>query len=399
MALAAVAQYRQAAPVPGNSELRFTVVRDLAGLDALEDEWNALLARAAVSRIGFQTFAWTRSWAVRYVAPNLQLHVLLGYRGGRLALIWPLCERRTLGLIVLEYLGEPMAQYHDAIMDAAAPGPAMLDAALAHLLETPFDLMRLRRVREDSPLTQALLAAGATAPRTQRAPFVDLGRAEPLDAHLSPKARQNRRRRLRRLGETGEIVCEIAGTPAQAEAWIAAGLAFKREWALKVGCYAPAVFDPRFENCFRDAAWARDPHTSLRVFAMLRDGRPIGVDISLAYRDRLFAHVLAHDSTLAKYGLGSALADASIERAREQGFRTYDLLAPADAYKCGWTHGDIGVQDFHLVRSVGGAMFGAARMHLAQSMRGLAQHAAPLVFRALMWRAERKRLDSEKAPR
>jgi CelD/BcsL family acetyltransferase involved in cellulose biosynthesis len=399
MAVAAVAKrLRLDARAPAIAEardFRFAVARDLDAFDSLEGPWNALADRCADSRLGFQSFAWLRSWLINYPEPGRHPHVLLGYCGEQLALAWPLGERRRFGVTILEFLGEPMSQYHDVLVEAGPYGEALVQAALAHLLSLPHDLLRLRRVRDDSPLTPALRAAGAKIGRAERAPFARLAGApgaELLESGLSGKARQNRRRRLRRLAAMGEITQAVAGSPACAEAWVATALAFKRQWSLNTGCYAPAAFDPRFELCFRDAARTLDPSASLRVFAMLCDGIPIGIDISFAYRDRLFAHVLAPDPALAKFGVGTALADASIRHARDQGYQTFDLLAPADRYKLEWSNGDIGVNDFLLAKSPAGAMLGAARAGLDAAVRNAVGRAPLAARRALISFVERNRL-------
>jgi CelD/BcsL family acetyltransferase involved in cellulose biosynthesis len=132
---------------------------------------------------------------------------------------------------------------------------------------------------------------------------------------------------------------------------------------------------------------------------MLCGGRPIGIDISFAYRGRLFGHVLAHDPALAKFGVGAALADASIHHARDEGYQVYDLLAPADPYKSEWANGEVGVNDFLLPRTRAGAMLGAARATLDAALRGAARKTPRAARRALISLAERSRLDSEKAPR
>ena len=406
MALAALAarpraEFEIAAPPSSRAgALRFAAARGHAAFHALEGEWNALAERCGDARMGFQSFAWTRSWVDRYAEPGVEPCIVLGYHEDRLALIWPLVARRSLGLTILEYLGEPMAQYHEVIVAADAPGERLAAAAARYLRELNFDLLRLRRVREDSKLTPALLAAGAKISRFERAPFVELKtQSDDFDARLPAKARGNRRRRLRQLQQMGALTREVAGSPEIAADWIATALEFKRAWALKMGHRAPSVFDPRFELGFRDAALGPDPRASLRVFALKLDGRPIGVDISFVYRDRLFAHVLAPDPDFAKFGLGAALADASIRCAREQGYAIFDLLAPSDPYKSNWAHGDVGVNDLWLAGSRRGAGLGFAMASVNHALRAAAKKAPRALVRALMQRAERRRLDSEKGPR
>jgi CelD/BcsL family acetyltransferase involved in cellulose biosynthesis len=373
-----------------DAELHFKVVDDIA---ALEEDWDALAARAAYPRQGFQSFAWMRSWAAHYADDGHDLRIVLGYRSGELALIWPLGLRRQCGIAILQFLGEPLNQYHDVLIDDDAPAEALMAAALGYVRSLPHDVLILRRVREDSILAPALLAAGARVERRERAPFIDFGEANSFatfEASLSPKTRSNRRRRMRKIEQLGRITFESQVLPERADALIATAMAFKREWALSGGHYAPAVFDPRFERCLRDAARSPDQLAALRVFAMLCDGRPIGVEIAFGYKRRLFGHVLAPDPALSKFGPGNVLADAAIEDAFAQGYQVYDLLAPATSHKAVWTRRSVEVSDFSLAANARGALAQAVGSKATDFARALAESAPRAVVRALLRRLVRR---------
>ena len=373
-----------------DAELQFKVVDDIS---ALEADWNALAARAAYPRQGFQSFAWMRSWAAHYADDGHDVRIVLGYRSGELVLIWPLGVRRRFGIAVLEFLGEPLNQYHDVLIDDDAPAEALMAAALNYVRSLPHDVLSLRRVREDSILAPALLAAGARVERRERAPFIDFGEAESFatfEASLSPKTRSNRRRRMRKIEQLGRITFESQVLPGRADELIATAMAFKREWALSGGHYAPAVFDPRFERCFREAARSPDPLAALRVFALLCDGRPIGVEIAFGYKRRLFGHVLAPDPALSKFGLGNVLADAAIEDAFAQGYQVYDLLPPANSYKSVWAQHSVEVSDFSLAANARGGLARAVGSKAAGFGRALAESAPRAVVRALLRRVGRR---------
>ena len=369
MAMTALADLEPEAPAsqtlsPSWAELRWDVITDLDALDALGPQWCALMERCPDSRVGFQSFAWLRAWLVNYADEGIGLHVVVGYFRDRLALIWPLEVKRSFGLKVVEHLGEPLSQYHDAIVDPDAPGDWLLEGALRHLQFLDVDVLRLRRVRDDSRLTPILRAAGARVTRGGHAPYVDFDAGETpetFERALSGKERSNRRRRLRKLEELGAITFESDPAPERARELIRAALAMKRAWALEAGVYAAAAFDPRFEKCFLDAVDSSNPSAHLRVFGICCAGRPIAVEISLGYRGRLFGHVLAHDPALAKMGVGVLLADASIREAYKAGFRLFDLLSPADPYKTFWAKRKIGVNDYLLGYTRRGSAIGLAK--------------------------------------
>lgn len=386
-------------PAADGAELRFEVVPDLTGL---EREWTGLATRCAYSRQGFQSFGWMRCWAAHYAEAGDEPRIVLGYRGQKLALIWPLGARRRFGITILRFLGEPLNQYHDLLVDDDdAGGEPMISAALRYVQQLPHDVLILRRVREDSLLAPALLAAGALVERRERAPYIDFGAARDFDAFersLSAKTRQNRRRRLRQIRELGQITFETPVLPERMDELIAAAMTFKRQWAMNSGRYAPSVFDRRFERCLRDAARNPDPRAALRVFAMLCDGRPIGVEIAFGYKRRLFGHVLAPDPAYAKFGLGNALADAAIEDAFAQGYQVYDLLAPESPYKAVWTRRSVEVLDFTLAANVPGAIANAVGSRAVNLARAFVERAPPAIVRALLRVAEWRGGKTEPAP-
>src|SRR5437763_14248091 len=93
------------------------VIRERAGFDALEPEWNDLFRRAGTSAQLFQTFNWNWHWANHYVPATrgarsgLSLAVVTVRRDGRLVMLWPLVLERVAGLEVLKWMGEPLTQY------------------------------------------------------------------------------------------------------------------------------------------------------------------------------------------------------------------------------------------------------------------------------------------------
>jgi CelD/BcsL family acetyltransferase involved in cellulose biosynthesis len=360
--------------------LQFERIGDVSALQAAKPEWDSLFARIGDARLGFQTNLWATTWARHYAAPG-DLNILTGRSNGRLAFLWPLRARRLLGATVLEALGDPLSQYHSALIDPELDAESATAAAIAALRGQGADLLALRRVRADLPLADALVARGAEVRHVEQAPFVDLIGGKVARA-VSEKGKEaaNRRRRLRRLEELGPVRFEIATCPKIAAARVAEAMAMKRGWALKTGRLARAPFDPRFERAFQAALLARDPQARLRVTSLTCGDRPVGIDIAIASRSRLFGHVLAHDPELSSLGVGSLLADASIREASAEGYQTFDLLAPADDYKRAWADGEVDVLDLQLPLSLRGQWLAQAWNGANLGLRWLAPR-APLALR------------------
>jgi CelD/BcsL family acetyltransferase involved in cellulose biosynthesis len=224
----------------------------------------------------------------------------------------------------------------------------------------PVDILALRRVRDDAALAATLAHGAQRIGAPARAPFIDFAGASDVaafDKRFSAKLRSDRRRHRRRLEEIGPIAFERHGPGPRARDLVATALAFKQEWARRSGRIATALADPRFGRFFLDAASGGANAPELRVSAMLCAGEPIGVEISIACKGRVFGHVLAPKPGFERQGAGAILAGRSIADALEEGFGAYDLLAPADPYKMEWASGCVGVGDYAVARTLAGRLF------------------------------------------
>jgi CelD/BcsL family acetyltransferase involved in cellulose biosynthesis len=265
-----------------------------------------------------------------------------------------------MGLRVLTFMGEPASQYGDALIEHGPQADDFLAAAFDFVMALPVDVVSLRRIRDDAALAAIFDRVAGQAGEAVQAPFVDLCGATTIAAfekRFPAKIRSSRRRRLRRLEEFGPVTFETHDAGPQARDLVQLALAFKRDWAQRRGRLAPTLLDPRFQRFFLDAACGGKQAQALRVAVVRCAGEPVGVEIALRCKGRLFGHVLAAKPGFEKCGVGVIVAGYSIGRAAEQGFAAFDLLAPADSYKMEWASGCVGVRDFAVARTLAGDIF------------------------------------------
>ncbi len=105
------------------ADTTFDIVTQRAAFDALETEWNALFERAGRSAQVFQTFAWNWHWANHYLGTSpggietVELSLVTARRGGKLIMVWPLVAERVRGIRQIFWMGEPVSQYGDVVID------------------------------------------------------------------------------------------------------------------------------------------------------------------------------------------------------------------------------------------------------------------------------------------
>jgi CelD/BcsL family acetyltransferase involved in cellulose biosynthesis len=308
------------------------IISDLAGFRALSEDWNEFFQRAGQPQQVFQRFAFLDIWADHYLDAGAGLHIVVLRLDGRIQAIVPLVRSRRYGLDVLHFMGAPVAQFDDAIVDAAlsARWIGVLWNAVA---KSGADCLHARRVRADAALRR-LLPSAARKVETFAAPFALLdrrvGEGGPGKAY-SARERSNHRRRLRRLAEMGRVTAAALPSGDAAAGLAAEAIDIKRQWLQAEGLPSPTLSDPRFRAFFIDAA-AR-PDSGMQVSAIELDGQAMAIDLSFDCKGGTFGHVLAAKPAFQRLGLGQLLIDHVFRMAKSRGSETFDLMAPSDEYK------------------------------------------------------------------
>jgi CelD/BcsL family acetyltransferase involved in cellulose biosynthesis len=379
----------------------FEIIRGRASMNALEPEWNDLFRRAGRSDQLFQTFNWNWHWANHYLPAvaargGTTLAIVTVRREGRLVMLWPLVVERVAGLKVLHWMGEPVSQYGDVLAeDLPDRLPLMRQAWRFIATHLGADAVSLRKVRADATVAPLLTELGFRQTATTEAPYLDLASAPDYakyELRYTGKARKNRRRLARRLGEQGPFSIERHAGGAEARKAAPQAVTLKREWVKQTGRLAPALADQRFADFFADVAGGRERPTGCGVTVMKSNDAPVGIAIDITCGTRRAAHIIVHDPKLDAFSPGTLLLEAWIKGASADGIATFDLLAPAYAYKLDWADGTVAVGDFaHGVTLAGRAYvrlyLGFARRtakaaaealpHLLHRLRGQARRAGP----------------------
>ncbi len=383
----------QVAPAAGGA-LSIGLVTDLDGFLALRDDWDALFERAALPQQVFQSHVFLRHWAAHYLDRNSTLSIVTARRRGELAMVWPLVRQRRCSLDTLRFMGVPVAQFGDLLVEHPDDGN-LLQAGWRAVRGLGADLFEARKLRADSVLARSQLLEQATRLELHEAPFADLawrvGENGPSTAYPS-RERSNHRRRLRRLEERGPLSFEAPPPGPEAAALASEAIAMKQASLLRHGTIAPTVGDPRFGAFFKDLAADAEGGTTLRVSAIRCDGAAIAIDLSLDCKGRSFGHVIATHPDHERGGVGRILVHHSFASARARGSSIFDLLAPADAYKLEHADGMVPVGDLLLPLSLKGRLVcGLGIQHLRPALKSAAKRLPPgIARRVATWnRAER----------
>jgi CelD/BcsL family acetyltransferase involved in cellulose biosynthesis len=251
---------------------------------------------------------------------------------------------------------------------------ALLRSAWDFLTDTvEADLVSLPKVRADAVVAPLMAELAAIPMQRRLAPYLQ---HDPVSAPSSVGSHKNRRGRKKRLAKLGTVTGTDHSGDAQAGGLAARTVELKRAQLKERGVLSPALTDRRTEEFFSDAAMGLGDEAGVRVFELLVNGEPAASAILVDCKDHVIAHITAFDARFEKGSVGMLVLEQSIQRAFEAGYRTFDLLPPADGYKMRWAHGTVEVTDWAVATSLKGAMF--ARFYLA-----LARPAVKASFRVL----------------
>src|SRR5262249_35130884 len=145
----------------------------------------------------FQTHGWLRQWANHYLDHRTRLSILVARQDGRLVMVWPLVAIRALGLTRLCWMGEPVSQYGDVVVE---DGPARFDLlrqSWTLVKSLGADVIHLRKTRSDAVVFPLLQQADAVAVDFAAAPYLDLSDTDDYESYQRryPGKKRARRRR------------------------------------------------------------------------------------------------------------------------------------------------------------------------------------------------------------
>lgn len=356
-----------AEPVPGVPHARLELVTTRAGFEALEEPWNALFHRAGRDTHLFQTFNWLWHWTNHFLPPpgepGAALAIVTAHLQGRLVMVWPLVAERAGPITRLVWMGEPVSQYGDLLIDDVAEAPALVAAACRFVVRrTGASVLQLRKVRADAAVAPFLAAMHARPFAELAAPYLDLTSAPSFaeyEQRYSSGARRNRKRQRRRLAERGAVALACHAEGAEAAALAVEAFRLKRAWLAERGIVSPALADQRTVRFFADVTRAETRPAGCHVLALTCAERPVALEIGLTCKGRSAIHIIAYDLDYEKTAAGALLMEDSIRRAAEQGVAVFDLLAPGDGYKLEWADASVAVSDWALPCSTAGRLYAA----------------------------------------
>ena len=298
------------------------------GLEALGSGWDELV-RAMPRPSPFLLHGWVCEWW-RQFGEGARLAVAVARREGRLVGAAPVYVRRAQGLRVARFLGGHESALADLLL-ADGEERSTGGALLAELRRQPFDYADLFGLPQGSTL------AGAGGPQPiQRvdAPVLDMpdGWNAAYEAKTSSKKRNLHRRRLRQLGEVGEVEFTVGRTADELEPLLED--CFRLHELRWQGRPDGSTFGTRDGQAFHRAALRRLADDDvLRIVLMRVGGRPAAFHYFFALDGVMIVHRLAFDPALSRCSPGLVATLETLQVASDDGLTRVEYLGGGERYK------------------------------------------------------------------
>lgn len=322
--------------------MTFAVQRE--DLDRLEPEWRALLPRCGVCDV-FLSPTWLRAWWEEF-ADRRELVLLSVRKDGKLVGVAPLMREGER----ITFAGDTeICDYMDVI---AAPGAeeACLAALLRSLSEEPWDELVLWGVPHYSPTLKALAAVAPVFNLTvdvqpeDVCPRVSLpGSWEEYLAGLGKKDRHELRRKLRRLSDGGQVEIESLSAPAD----VAAALDDFLRLHGAARADKAAFMTPRMAKFFRRIVTALAQEGLVEMIFLTLNRVRVAAVLCFRGEGELLLYNSGYDPAYAGLSVGLLSKALALQRAIDEGYRTFDFLRGAEPYKY-----DLGATNLDVYRCI-----------------------------------------------
>ncbi len=244
----------------------------------------------------------------------------------------PFFKRRSGGLRVARFLGAHESALGDLLI-AQNESESTALGLLDELGRQSFDYADVFGMPAGSALTSA---AGKKLPLVERveAPVLLMpdGWEAAYSAKTSSKKRNLHRRRLRQLGEVGEVEFVVGRTRSELEPLLEEALELHElRWR---GRPDGSTFGTETGRVFHRAALQRLADDGVLEIVMMRvAGRPAAFHYFFALEGTMFVHRLAFDPALARFSPGLVATLETLRTASEDGLTRVEFLGGDERYK------------------------------------------------------------------
>ncbi len=327
-------------------------VTDFDGVRALGGPWKALEETSQGSTV-FQSYELCLTWLENYVFGQTPSHAahILAFRDSdaRVVALAPLVQRLSGIGAMAEWVGEPLVQYGDILMDPSCDRAALKQALSAALAELPVPGLHLRNVRADARVHDVLDLSGAEVGERRETGIADLQDFDTAQGYfdsLSKREKKNRRTKRRQLSELGTLSHETVEPSPQAAELCGLAIDWKIAWLARRGLSSRAFMDCRALKTLRSLCGRERASNPATLFVLKLDGEPIAIEVGFVGPEGYASFMGTYHPRMENLSAGKVQKESTIIHGFDAGWRSYDMLAPLSDYKASWSTRRVAVVDY-----------------------------------------------------
>ncbi|MBL4646503.1 MAG: hypothetical protein COA52_16515 [Hyphomicrobiales bacterium] len=335
------------------TRVRIEIISEISRLMAIGPDWRDLETRVADRMAYFQSYDWCLRWCENYLGADEcnEMRIAAIYRGDTLVSIWPLiraCEPliracEPLGLRVVRFLGEPLAQYGNVLLDTNLMSIDEAKESWGEIRKAlDCDAIVFERFPKDSPLAQILDQEHIYKDQDDVSLMMELNQHESWDAYeagLKKSTRKNRRRRRRNLEELGNVTFKVhyGGTP-EYKKLVHQSIAFKLEWLNENGRRMTSFADPRAVEFLAALDGKEAAEQGAIALALYVDDKPIAIELGFGNFQHYYCYLGSFDWALKDYSPGKIQMEETLKWALSSNLEHIDFLGNYTAYQSDWSN-------------------------------------------------------------
>ena len=308
----------------------FDTITSPAEFELLASEWDSLV-RGMHRPSPFLLHGWLAEWW-RHFGAGARLAVAVARRDGKLVGAAPVFIRRSGGFRVARFLGGHESALADLLLAAGEDESTAL-GLVQELRKQPFDYADVFGLPAGSAFSRACGGKLRIVERVE-APVLLMpdGWEAAYAAKTSSKKRNLHRRRLRQLGEIGEVEFVVGRTREELEPLLEE--AFHLHELRWRGRPDGSTFGTATGQMFHRAAMRRLADDGVLELVLMRvGGRPAAFHYFFALERTMFVHRLAFDPALARCSPGLVATLETLRVASEDGLTRVEFLGGDERYK------------------------------------------------------------------
>ena len=291
----------------------------------------------------FQSYSWLAHWqsSIGHPLYSVKPQVVLVKKNETLLTILPLCIRKSMGVLILEWLGGDQSDYLGPLLSEECRGleKYFLDF-WQHVFNEldPFDVIHFKKQNEFIGVLRNPFVGLLSSYTHLHAYQVNLNVSwkEHYEKTVKTKLRSDSRRQRRRLSNIGELLFEVAKSKEMKNKILSKMTVQKSRRYRETGVWDMLAI-PEHKAFYEKLTDIQDDHLNIHYSALFVGEAMVATHVGIVYIDTFYYLMPAHEGGgWEKYSPGRLLLEHLMEWSIQNKLKVFDFTVGGEQYKKDW---------------------------------------------------------------